>query len=49
MAIAISMTMARDIAAKAWGARAQGATAWGGALAQVGYGPVGASVRGVTE
>ena len=30
MAIAISMTMARDIAAKAWG----GATARGGALAQ---------------
>ena len=37
MAIAISMTMARDIAAKAWG----------GALTQGGYGPVGASVQGL--
>ena len=46
MAIAISMTMARDIAYKAWGARAQGATARVGALAQGGYGPVVASVQG---
>ena len=38
MAIAISMTMARDLAARAWEARAQGTTAWGG-----GYGP---GVRG---
>ena len=46
MAIAISMTMPRDIAAKAWGPRAQGATTRGGALAQGGSGPGGLWPKG---
>ena len=50
MSISIaSMTMARDLAARARWNRVQGATTWGGALAQGGYGPRGYGLGGGTE